>query len=169
MDFSIFEYFNTKILENNKEEEKENFINNSLLYNSNTKNENKKKINDDMLLVVKMPYIISEQYVKSRFLSNNTKRIPLNLNFLNILENCKIISWSKKILNLLNIKDGIFSLSKSSLNINKGDNCNNFNDDNKNDKNDNNEHDDYIDIYYNYKKTSKSLNYKKKRLDLEKY
>ena len=154
MDFSVFEFFNTKILENNRV--KENHKNNIL---SNT--DINKKINNDMILVIKMPFIKSEQFVKSRFLSNNINTIFLTSYFLNALSNSPIISWSKKILQILNFKD--FSQSKSSLNLVKDENCYSFNDVSKNDNYDNN---DYINEYYNYKKISKSLHYKKKKVSL---
>ena len=154
MDFSVFEFFNTKILENNRV--KENHKNNIL---SNT--DINKKINNDMILVIKMPFIKSEQFVKSRFLSNNINTIFLTSYFLNALSNSPIISWSKKILQILNFKDN--SQSKSSLNLVKDENCYSFNDVSKNDNYDNN---DYINEYYNYKKISKSLHYKKKKVSL---
>ena len=162
IDFSIFEYFNTKIFEHHLKEEKENCKTSTNLTNINFANENiKKKIYNDMLLVIKTPFIIVEQYVKSRFLSNNVQKMSLNSNFINVLGNCKNISWSKKILKFLNHKNGNYDHNKSSLNLIKEDNCYSFNDDSKKENND--RYDDYINNYHRYKKYSKSLHYKKKK------
>ena len=163
IDFSIFEYFNTKIFEHHLNEDKENCKTSNNLVNISISNENntKKKIYNDMIIVIKMPYIIVEQYVKSRILNNNIQRMCLNSNFINILGNCKNISWSKKILKFINHKNGKCDPNKSSLNLIKEDNCYRFNDDSKKDSND--RYDDYINNYHKYKKYSKSLHYKKKK------
>ena len=161
MDFSIFEYFNSKIYEHHKIEENENSKNNHSLMSINNENNMKRKMYNDMILVIKMPFIIVEQYVKSRFLANNIEKIFLNANFVNAIGNCQNIFWSKKILRLINMKSGISDQNKSSLNLKKGDS---FHDDDKNNKYyKNGRFEDEINDYYKYKKYSKSLHYKKKK------
>ena len=165
MDFSVFEYFNTKIYESQKMEENKNSKNNHPLISINIANENKlkKNIYNDMILVIKLPFIVVEQYVKSRFLANNIEKISLNSTFVNFLGNCQNIFWSKKILKLISAKKGISDPNKSSLNLNllKGES---FHDDGNNDRfNRNWRHDEEINNYYKYKKYSKSLHYKKKK------
>ena len=161
MDFSIFEYFNAKILGHKEAfDNDEKFKTSNNLININISNEGntKKKIYNGMILVIKMPFLIVEQYAKSRFLSNNITKIGLKSNFLNVLDKNQIILWSKKILKLINNKNGQFDPSKSSLNLIKD--CFSFNEDNSNVTND---YDDYLKIYHRYKKTSKSLYYRKKK------
>ena len=163
MDFSVFEFFNTKILEHNQEENSKNnsLFNTNINNISSINNETKKKNNNDMILVIKMPYIISEQYVKSLILSNIINKVPLTPNVLNALAKCQISSWSKNILKIINNKNKLLNQNKSSLNVIKAES---FNEDNKNGKNE--EFDDYINNYHNYKKTSRSLHYKKKKVNL---
>ena len=115
-----------------------------------------------MVLVIKMPYIIIEKYVKSRLLSNNIKKIHLTSKFINLLKNCQIITWSKKILKFINDEDGIVE-KKSCLNVNRDENFYNFNEDNKNDNN--YQYDDYVNNYHKYKKISKSFHYNKRRVN----
>ena len=168
MDFSVFEFFNSKIYEHQKNEEEENCKTSKSLINinlniNNNENNFKKKIYSDMTLVIKMPFIIVEQYVKSRFLNNNVEKICLNSNFLNKLINCKNITWSKKFLKLINNRNGLAECSnKSSLNLAKG---NSYNDDSKRFKYEKNERcDEYLNDYYKYKKFSKSLHCKRKKI-----
>ena len=159
MDFSIFEYFNAKILghkETLNKEEKFKTSNNLININISNEGNTKKKIYNGMIIVIKMPFLIVEQYVKSRFFSNNITKIGLKSNLLNVLDKNQIILWSKKILKLINNKNGQFDPSKSSLNLIKD--CFSFNEDKSND------YDDYINIYHKYKKTSKSLYYRKKKI-----
>ena len=158
MDFSVFDYFNAKILghkETIDKEEKFKTSNTLINININDEKNTKKKIYNGMILVIKMPFLIVEQYVKSRFLSNNITKIGLNSNFLNSLDKSQIFLWSKKILKLISNKNGQFDPNKSSLNLIKD--SLSFNEDNRND------YDDYLNIYHKYKKTSKSLHYRKKK------
>ena len=158
--FQFLEYFNTKLLEKNKEKEKQYSKN---IFNNN-RNEYKKKIYNDMIFFIKVPYIIVEQYVKSKTLFNNFKNKCLTSNFINILGKCKIYTWSKKILKLINDDKDENIEYKSSLNLLQSEDINSFNEDNNNDNNP--QYDDYINKYHNYKKISKSFNYKKKRVNL---
>ena len=160
MDFSVFKFFNTKILEHNQEENSKNnsLFNTNINNISSINNETKKKNNNDMILVIKMPYIISEQYVKSLILSNIINKVPLTPNVLNALAKCQISSWSKNILKIINNKNKLLNQNKSSLNVIKAESYN------KNGKNE--QFDDYINNYHNYKKTSSSLHYKKKKVNL---
>ena len=64
-----------------------------------------------------MPFITVEQYVKSEMLNNNVKKIDLNMNFLNLIKNYEINLWSKKILQLLDIRNNNFSNMNSNLEL----------------------------------------------------
>ena len=166
MDFSVFEYFNEKILEHGENKENENSKANDSFSNLNINNENynRKKINKDMLIVIKMPFIIYEQYVKSYCLSNKIQKFCLNSKFLNALKNLDNIYWSKKILHLLNYKNSKYNEhNQFSLNLVRNEKCFSFNDDNKIDLYD---YDEYIFDYHKYKKSSKLFHYKKKKVNL---
>ena len=168
MDFSVFEYFNTKILEHKENKENENSKMNNSFSNLNINNENynKKKINKDMLIFIKMPFIIYEQYVKSNYLSNKIQKFYLNSKFLNVLNNLDNIYWSKKILNLINYKNSKYEQNNLSLDLVRGKNCFSFNDSSKIDLYD---YDEYISDYHKIKTTSKSFHYKKKKTNLSNY
>ena len=160
IDFSVFEYFNDKFLE--KKESLGFKTGNSLINLSNNESNTKKRIYNDMILVIKMPFLTVEQFVKSRFLCNHIIKIGLRPNFLNILGNSRIVFWSQKILKLINNKNVQFDSKKSSLNLIKD--CYSFNDENKFSNNDYD--DDYLNVYHKYKKNSKSLHYKKRRSNI---
>jgi hypothetical protein len=64
-----------------------------------------------------MPFITVEQYVKSEMLNNNVKKIDLNMNFLNLIRNYEINLWSKKILQLLDIRSNNFPNTNSNLDL----------------------------------------------------
>ena len=161
IDFSVFEYFNDKFLE--KKESLGFKTGNSLINLSNNENNTKKRIYNDMILVIKMPFLTVEQFVKSRFLCNHIIKIGLRPNFLNILGNSQIVFWSQKILKIINNKNVQFDSKKSSLNLIKD--CYSFNDENKFSNNDYD--DDYLNVYHKYKKNSKSLHYKKRRSKID--
>jgi hypothetical protein len=161
IDFSILENFNIKIFEYRKLRDKENY---EMINKVNSDNYSKKKIINGMILFITMPFIIVEQYDKNKLLSNNMQKIGLNSNLLKILQNCNNVYWSKKILNILkkNISD-LSEHNKSSLNLLKNASNPLFNDDNKIN---NNEHDKKVINYHRYKPSSKSFNFKKKKVHI---
>jgi hypothetical protein len=161
IDFSILENFNIKIFEYRKLRDKENC---EMINKANSDNYSKKKIINGMILFITMPFIIVEQYDKNKLLSNNMQKIGLNSNLLKILQNCNNVYWSKKILNILkkNISD-LSEHNKSSLNLLKNASNPLFNDDNKIN---NTEHDKKVMNYHRYKPSSKSFNFKKKKVHI---
>ena len=93
MDFSIFEQFNAKILDYERwwithgREDVHKLLNINLSHEINMK----KKKYGNMILVIKMPFLIIEEYIKSKTLFNNIQKICLNINFLNMIKNSKSI------------------------------------------------------------------------------
>jgi hypothetical protein len=159
LDFTVLEYFNNKILGKlftpkqfrNQIERK-----NSTIYKNNrAKSSYDKKYEwDNMIINIKMPFIIVEQFVRSDLLSNNMKKVELNLNFLNILKNCGNNLWSKKILQLLDLKSNNHQIKHSNLNLMKVKS--------KDERNfeQNKSYDDMLANYNKVKKHSKSLHFK---------
>ena len=165
IDFSVFEFFNKKIFEHNLKEEKEEAKNVFSFKDLSINDEsNRKKIYKDMTLVIKMPFIVVEQYVKSQFLSNNMKKIFLNSNFLIFLGSYQNIYWPKKILYFINNQLSNSGHNNSCLNLTKGEKIFSFKDDNKKDYH--THFDNYINDYHKYKQYSKSFHYKKKKVNV---
>jgi hypothetical protein len=162
IDFSFFNDLNIcKINEDDK---------NNILSNLSNTNINKKK-GDDIIINIKNPYVVNEQYLKSTFLNNNVQNLDLDSEFLGLIKNSKHILWSKKILKFMN---------NSNNNNNNNSNTNNSigennakkilllkkessqsisNDDNKIERKSN--FDESIVNYHQIKRFSKSLHYKK--------
>ena len=161
IDFSILENLNAKIFEYRKLKDKENC---EIINKVNSVNFGRKKIINGMILSIIMPFIIVEQYDKNKLLSNNMQKIDLNSNLLKILQNCNNVYWSKKILNILKNKiSNLLEHNKSSLNLLKNASNPLFNNDNKIN---NNEHDKNVMNYHKYKSSSKSFNFKKKKVHI---
>ena len=121
IDFSILEYYNnnllgqiytnsTKLLKP-KYNKKESITSMKTIRAKSSTKRSESEIN------IVLPFITVEQYVKSDILSNNVKKIDLNLNFLNLLKNVEINLWSKKILQLLDIKNNNFQNNNSNLDL----------------------------------------------------
>ena len=133
----------------------------------------------DMILSIKMPYIIFEQYDSGKTM-NDIKKYTLSSKFLRILNNGQNGNWSKKILNLLKYKDrfveehqnlhnvnsihkDIFSDDIIKIDINdKSINDNNNNETNEN-NDDNKDYDNAIMNYHKLKRSSKSFHFKQKK------
>ena len=110
LDFSVLEYYNNKIISQllYQNKLKKNFKKKSFSVKSSNRAKssyNKKYSWDNMNIVIKLPFIFLEQYVKSDTLDNNVKIIELNLNFLKILKNFGKNFWSEKILQFLDLKN----------------------------------------------------------------
>ena len=107
-----------------------------------------------------MPFIIVGQFVRSDVLNNNIKKIELNINFLNILKNSGNNLWSKKILQLLNLKNNNHQINNSNLNLMKVKS--------KDERNfeENKRYDELLTNYNKVKKHSKSLHFKVRKSDI---
>ena len=174
LDFSVFEYFNKNIFDHRKSKIKEKYETNKNdliklnVNNNDNDNNTKKKINNDMVLSIKMPYVVVEQYDKSKLLSNNVQKICLSSNLLKLLHNCRNVYWSKRILHLLNFKtNNLEEDDQYSLDLWKNESSPIFNCSiNDESKINNIEHEKKIVNYHNYKykKISKSFHFKKKQV-----
>ena len=165
LDFTVLEYFNNKILGKlftpkqfrNQIERKNSILNKN---NRARSSYDKKYEWDNMIINIKMPFIIVEQFVRSDLLSNNMKKVELNLNFLNILKNCGNNLWSKKILQLLDLKSNNHQIKHSNLNLMKVKS--------KDERNfeQNKRYDDMLANYNKVKKHSKSLHFKLRKSNI---
>jgi hypothetical protein len=165
LDFTVLEYFNNKILGKlftpkqfrNQIERKNSILNK----NNRAKSSYDKKYEwDNMIINIKMPFIIVEQFVRSDLLNNNMKKVELNLNFLNILKNCGNNLWSKKILQLLDLKSNNHQINNSNLNLMKVKS--------KDERNfeENKRYDELLTNYNKVKKHSKSLHFKLRKSNI---
>jgi len=121
IDFSILEYYDNSLLgqiyTNNskllkpKYKTKESTTSMRTIRAKSSTKRSQSEIN------IVLPFVTVEQYVKSDLLSNNVKKIDLNLNFLNLLRNVEINLWSKKILQLLDIKSNDFQNNNTNLDL----------------------------------------------------
>ena len=165
LDFTVLEYFNNKILgklftpkQFRDQIERKNSTSNK---NNRAKSSYDKKYEwDNMIINIKMPFIIVEQFVRSDLLSNNMKKVELNLNFLNILKNCGNNLWSKKILQLLDLKSNNHQIKHSNLNLMKVKS--------KDERNfeENKRYDELLTNYNKVKKHSKSLHFKVRKSNI---
>ena len=156
IDFSVLEYFSNKILGKintqriyeKKYEKKDIMVSNKS--NRAKSTSNKRYEWDNMIIDIKMPFIIKEQFVKSNILNNNVKKFDLNTYFLNILKKSGNNLWSKKILQLLDLKDDN-PINNSNLDLVKVKSKDYSNEQN---------YDDFLKKYNNVKRHSKSLHFK---------
>ena len=156
IDFSVLEYFSNKILGKintqriyeKKFEKKDVMVSNKS--NRAKSTSNKRYEWDNMIIDIKMPFIIKEQFVKSNVLNNNVKKFDLNTYFLNILKKSGNNLWSKKILQLLDLKDDN-PINNSNLDLVKIKSKDYSNEQN---------YDDFLKKYNNIKRHSKSLHFK---------
>ena len=156
IDFSVLEYFSNKILGKintqriyeKKFEKKDVMVSNKS--NRAKSTSNKRYEWDNMIIDIKMPFIIKEQFVKSNVLNNNVKKFDLNTYFLNILKKSGNNLWSKKILQLLDLKDDN-PFNNSNLDLVKIKSKDYSNEQN---------YDDFLKKYNNIKRHSKSLHFK---------
>ena len=156
IDFSVLEYFSNKILGKintqriyeKKFEKKDVMVSNKS--NRAKSTSNKRYEWDNMIIDIKMPFIIKEQFVKSNVLNNNVKKFDLNTYFLNILKKSGNNLWSKKILQLLDLKDND-PINNSNLDLVKVKSKDYSNEQN---------YDDFLKKYNNIKRHSKSLHFK---------
>ena len=165
LDFTVLEYFNNKILgklftpkQFRNQIERKNSTSNK---NNRAKSSYDKKYEwDNMIINIKMPFIIVEQFVRSDLLNNNMKKVELNLNFLNILKNCGNNLWSKKILQLLDLKSNNHQINNSNLNLMKVKS--------KDERNfeENKRYDELLTNYNKVKKHSKSLHFKVRKSNI---
>ena len=165
LDFTVLEYFNNKILgklftpkQFRNQIERKNSTSNK---NNRAKSSYDKKYEwDNMVINIKMPFIIVEQFVRSDLLNNNMKKVELNLNFLNILKNCGNNLWSKKILQLLDLKSNNHQINNSNLNMMKVKS--------KDERNfeENKRYDELLTNYNKVKKHSKSLHFKVRKSNI---
>ena len=165
LDFTVLEYFNNKILGKlfTPKQFRDQFERKDSTSNKNNRAKssyNKKYEWDNMVINIQMPFIIVEQFVRSDVLNNNMKKIELNVNFLNILKNSGNNLWSKKILQLLNLKNNNHTINNSNLNLMKVKS--------KDDRNfeQNKRYDDFLANYNKVKKHSKSLHFKVRKSDI---
>ena len=88
------------------------------------------------------------------------KKVELNLNFLNILKNCGNNLWSKKILQLLDLKSNNHQINNSNLNMMKVKS--------KDERNfeENKRYDELLTNYNKVKKHSKSLHFKVRKSNI---
>ena len=101
MDFSLFNEFDAEILGYEKKniiktnKIKTNNINNNLSYNK------------ELSLDIKLPYINVEKIIikEENNITFKTNSIELDINFLQRINDYKINSWSKKILDIINFSD----------------------------------------------------------------
>ena len=121
LDFSVLEFYSNNLLgqiytnvtkyEKPKYSKKESIISIKTIRAKSSYKRSESEIN------IVMPFITVEQYVKSEMLNNNVKKIDLNMNFLNLIKNYEINLWSKKILQLLDIRNNNFSNMNSNLEL----------------------------------------------------
>ena len=148
LDFSVLEYYNNKITSQKNINKKYSFSAKC----SNKASFNKKYNWDDMNIVIKMPFIFFEQYVKSDTLDNNVKIVELNLNYLKILKNCGKNFWSKKILQFLDLKNNNHNFNNSNLDLVKVKSNQDYQQDNH--------YEELVKNYNNIKRHSKSLHFR---------
>jgi len=121
LDFSVLEYYNNNLLgqiyTNDTKYLKPKYNKKDSMTSMKTvrAKSSYKRVESDINII--LPFIIVEQYVKSDILNNNIKKIDLNMNFLNLIKNIEINLWSKKILQLLDIKNNNFSNLNSNLDL----------------------------------------------------
>ena len=162
IDFSVLEYFSNKILGKintqriyeKKFEKKDVMVSNKS--NRAKSTSNKRYEWDNMIIDIKMPFIIKEQFVKSNVLNNNVKKFDLNTYFLNILKKSGNNLWSKKILQLLDLKDNN-PFNNSNLDLVKIKSKDYSNEQN---------YDDFLKKYNNVKRHSKSLHFKMRKSNI---
>ena len=162
IDFSVLEYFSNKILGKintqriyeKKFEKKDVMVSNKS--NRAKSTSNKRYEWDNMIIDIKMPFIIKEQFVKSNVLNNNVKKFDLNTYFLNILKKSGNNLWSKKILQLLDLKDDN-PINNSNLDLVKIKSKDYSNEQN---------YDDFLKKYNNVKRHSKSLHFKMRKSNI---
>ena len=121
LDFSVLEFYSNNLLgqiytnvtkyEKPKYSKKESITSIKTIRAKSSYKRSESEIN------IVMPFITVEQYVKSEMLNNNVKKIDLNMNFLNLIKNYEINLWSKKILQLLDIRNNNFSNMNSNLEL----------------------------------------------------
>ena len=121
LDFSVLEFYSNNLLGQiytnvtkyvkPKYSKKESIISIKTIRAKSSYKRSESEIN------IVMPFITVEQYVKSEMLNNNVKKIDLNMNFLNLIKNYEINLWSKKILQLLDIRNNNFSNMNSNLEL----------------------------------------------------
>ena len=165
LDFSILEYYNTKIIgyiynskEIRKKLDKKNSISSGKSNRTKYFNSSRKDIDiDNIAITIKLPYINIEQYVKSNFLENNIRTIELNMNHLNVLKNCASNLWSKKILQLLDLKNISSGFNNSNLELKKI---------KSNYKKNADTYEEYLKKYNQNKRHSKSLHFKLRRIKI---
>ena len=105
MDFTLFNEFNIEILGY----EKKNLMDESKIKNKKTMSGGTTSLNNntqntkELSIDIQFPYIMVKRAInQENNLSFNSNKIDLNINFLQNINNYKIDSWSKKILEILN-------------------------------------------------------------------
>ena len=163
LDFSVLEYFNNKILGKIKSQRQisqkfeQKYIASSKKINRAKSTTNKKYEWDNLIIDIKMPFLILEQYVKSDVLKNNIKKIELKEHFLNVLKKCGYHLWSEKILQFLGLKNNENTVNNSTLDLIRVKS--------KDDREylGGKHYDEMIRNYNNVKRHSKSLHFKMKK------
>ena len=163
LDFSVLEYFNNKILGKIKSQRQisqkfeQKYIASSKKNIRAKSTTNKKYEWDNLIIDIKMPFLILEQYVKSDVLKNNIKKIELKEHFLNVLKKCGYHLWSEKILQFLGLKNNENTVNNSTLDLIRVKS--------KDDREylGGKHYDEMIRNYNNVKRHSKSLHFKMKK------
>ena len=121
LDLSVLEYYNNNLLgqiyNNDRKDLKLKYSKKDSMTSMKTVRAKSSYKRSESDINIILPFIIVEQYVKSDVLNNNIKKIDLNMTFLNLIRNIEINLWSKKILQLLDIKNNNFPNTNSNLDL----------------------------------------------------